>query len=132
MNLGKEFAAAGPGCAVANGLLNSFETTKVKLQLHNQSKPVYETPTTRGVMMQIAREEGIIRGLMTPGLSASLTRSMLYGSYRVGLYSTTKEWLSGDGRDSLSHRMLSGMFTGGVGSMISCPLDVVPELQAPR
>ena len=31
----KEFAAAGPGCAAANGLLNGLETTKVKLQLHN-------------------------------------------------------------------------------------------------
>ena len=31
MGLAKEFAAAGPGCAAANGLLNGFETTKVKL-----------------------------------------------------------------------------------------------------
>ena len=125
MSLAREFAAAGPGCALANGLLNCFETTKVKLQIHDITKPVYHTPTTRGVMMQIAHEEGIVRGLMTPGLSASLTRSMLYGSYRVGLYSTTKEWLSGDGKDNLHTRLLSGMFTGGLGSMISCPLDVV-------
>ena len=126
MSLLKEFCAAGPGCAIANGLLNCFETTKVKLQLHNHAKPVYDMPTTRGVMMQIAREEGIVRGLLTPGLSASLTRSMLYGSYRVGLYSTTKEWLGGSGKeDNLTHRMLSGCLTGGLGSMLSCPLDVV-------
>ena len=125
MTLVKEFAAAGSGCAIADGMLNCFETTKVKLQLHNHAKPVYDTLTTRGVMMQIAREEGIVRGLMTPGLTASLTRSMLYGSYRVGLYSTTKQWLSGSGKDNLTNRMISGMFTGGLGSMLSCPLDVV-------
>ena len=125
LGLVKEFAAAGPGCAAANGLLNGFETTKVKLQLHNSASPVYTVPTTRGVMTQIAREEGVVRGLMTPGLTASLTRSMLYGAYRVGLYSSCRQWLSGDGDPTLAHRMLSGMFTGGLGSMLSCPLDVV-------
>ena len=125
MTVAKEMFAAGPGCAAANGLLNSFETTKVKLQLHNAAKPVYNVPTTRGVLMQIAKEEGIVRGLMTPGLSASLTRSMLYGGYRVGLYSTAKEHLAGDGDPTLGDRMLSGMFTGGLGAVLSCPLDVV-------
>eukprot|EP00429_Kryptoperidinium_foliaceum_P010418 CAMPEP_0176002048 /NCGR_PEP_ID=MMETSP0120_2-20121206/444_1 /TAXON_ID=160619 /ORGANISM="Kryptoperidinium foliaceum, Strain CCMP 1326" /LENGTH=289 /DNA_ID=CAMNT_0017334621 /DNA_START=149 /DNA_END=1018 /DNA_ORIENTATION=- len=119
--------AAGPGCAVANGLLNAFETTKVKLQLHNPTKPVYSTPTTTGVMTQIIREEGVVRGLITPGLSASLTRSMLYGAYRVGLYSSMRDFLSGDGTSEpqLHHRMASGMFTGGLGAMLTCPLDVV-------
>jgi len=127
MSVAKEMLAAGPGCAVANGMLNAFETTKVKLQLHNPTRPVYTTPTTAGVMTQIIREEGLIRGLLTPGLSASLTRSMLYGAYRVGLYSTTRDYLSGgDGSGpKLYHRIASGMFTGGLGAMLTCPLDVV-------
>ncbi|KAL7475516.1 hypothetical protein ACHAW6_001426 [Cyclotella cf. meneghiniana] len=126
MSVVKEFLAAGPGCAIANGLLNCFEITKVKLQLLDTAKPVYRTPTTRGIMLQIAREEGIVRGLLSPGLSASLTRSMLYGAYRVGLYSTIRARLSeGHGDPTLMHRLLSGMFTGGLGSILSCPLDVV-------
>ncbi|KAL3769836.1 hypothetical protein ACHAWO_011326 [Cyclotella atomus] len=137
MNLLKEMTAAGPGCAIANGLLNCFETTKVKLQLHNPSSPVYTVPTTRGVMTQIAQEEGIVRGLLTPGLSASLTRSVLYGAYRVGLYSSVRSALSGlngDDDDNIgtdstnitfTTRLLSGMITGGIGSLLSCPLDVV-------
>lgn len=126
MSIVKEMAAAGPGCAVANGLLNAFETTKVKLQLHNPTRPVYATPTTAGVMAQIIREEGLVRGLLTPGLSASLTRSMLYGAYRVGLYSSTRDFLSGgDEGPKLHHRIASGMFTGGLGAMLTCPLDVV-------
>ena len=128
----KEMIAAGPGCAVANGLLNAFETTKVKLQLHNPTRPVYTTPTPTGVMTQIIREEGLVRGLLTPGLSASLTRSMVYGSYRVGLYSAMRDYLSGGGRHHTGeqtpqwhHRLASGMFTGGLGAMLTCPLDVV-------
>jgi hypothetical protein len=128
MSVLKEMTAAGPGCAIANGLLNSLELTKVKLQLHDKSNPVYHRPTTRGIMLQIAREEGILHGLLTPGLSASLTRSVLYGSYRVGLYSFVRSKLSSGSNEvepSPYHRLLSGMITGGIGSMISCPLDVV-------
>jgi hypothetical protein len=126
MSVAREMFAAGPGCAVANGMLNGFETTKVKLQLHNQATPVYHNPTTTGVMRQIIQEEGAVRGLLMPGLSASLTRSMLYGAYRVGLYSTTRDWLaSSNGSPQLIHRIGSGMFTGGLGAMLTCPLDVV-------
>jgi hypothetical protein len=136
MSVAREMLAAGPGCALANGLLNGLETTKVKLQLHNPAQPVYKNPTTLGVMVQITQEEGLVRGLLTPGLSASLTRSMVYGAYRVGLYSTTRDWLASSSSSSssennqnetpqLRHRMASGMVTGGLGAMLTCPLDVV-------
>jgi hypothetical protein len=131
MSVAREMFAAGPGCAVANGVLNGLETTKVKMQLHNHSNPVYHNLTTTGVMHQIIKEEGLIRGLLLPGLSASLTRSMLYGAYRVGLYSTTRDWLasrrgmSRNTEPTLANRIESGMFTGGLGAILTCPLDVV-------
>ena len=124
MSVAREMFAAGPGCAVANGLLNGFETTKVKMQLHNKANPVYHNLTTAGVMRQIIREEGLVRGLLMPGLSASLTRSMLYGAYRVGLYSTTRDYLASN-NPTLVDRILSGMFTGALGAVLTCPLDVV-------
>ena len=87
-------------------------------------------------MTQIIQEEGLVRGLLTPGLSASLTRSMLYGAYRVGLYATTRDWLAksnsnhgdrnhNDGAPHIQHRILSGMMTGGLGAMLTCPLDAI-------
>jgi len=191
----KEMLAAGPGCAIANGLLNGFETTKVKLQLNNSTQQrhqhphlplhqihlhqyssssramnnvattaafqhprnlhvhavarlvpittgggtaavasaVYPNATMTGVMSQIAREEGIICGLLTPGLSASVTRSLLYGAYRVGLYPTVRDSVgrsmgnthTSNASSLIQQRILSGMITGGLGSMISCPLDVI-------
>ena len=129
MSVAREMIAAGPGCALANGLLNGFETTKVKLQLHNSqvSNPIYgHKPTPTTVMKQIIKEDGLLRGLLTPGLSASLTRSMVYGAYRVGLYATARDYLTpANGQPTLQHRMASGMFTGGIGAMLTCPLDVV-------
>jgi Mitochondrial carrier protein len=140
----REMMAAGPACAIANGVLNSFETTKVKLQLYNNSTSIstsssrsiaiYRNPTPWGVMTQIAAEEGIVRGLMLPGLGASLTRSCLYGAYRVGLYSTIRDAVvrsDAHQEPTLRDRITSGMITGGIGSMISCPLDVIrTRLQA--
>mmetsp|Transcript_46649 Transcript_46649/g.113674 ORF Transcript_46649/g.113674 Transcript_46649/m.113674 type:complete len:316 (-) Transcript_46649:1984-2931(-) len=139
----REMLAAGPGCAVANGLLNSFETTKVKLQLldpHTMPR-IYRQPTMRGVMNQIIKEEGFVAGLVTPGLSASLVRSMVYGGYRVGLYSSIRDHLvqmssstsptsspsstTGTSSSTIGLRLTSGMVTGAIGSFITCPLDVV-------
>lgn len=142
----REMMASGPACAIANGVLNSFETTKVKLQLYNNKNTstnlishhanniaIYRNPTPWGVMTQIAAEEGIVRGLMIPGLGASLTRSCVYGAYRVGLYSTIRDTVRSDPNKepTLRDRIASGMVTGGIGSMISCPLDVIrTRLQA--
>lgn len=61
---------------------------------------------------------------------------MLYGAYRVGLYPTVRDSvgrLSGNRNNDtqtthsslIRQRLLSGMVTGGLGSMVSCPLDVV-------
>ena len=124
MSVAREMVAAGPGCAVANGLLNGLETTKVKMQLHNKANPVYHNLTTAGVMRQIIKEEGVVRGLLMPGLSASLTRSMIYGAYRVGLYSTARDNLASN-NPTLVDRILSGMFTGALGAVLTCPLDVI-------
>jgi len=56
--------AAGPGCALANGVLNAFETTKVKLQLQDSTRPVYRCSTMMGVMQQVVREEGLVSFLL--------------------------------------------------------------------
>jgi len=120
-SLYKEMASAGSGCAIANGMLNGFETTKVKLQLHTHG--VYRTPTMLGVMRQIGAEEGIVRGLLTPGLTASLVRSTLYGAYRVGLYPTIRDAVASGATPTLGERIASGMLTGALGSALSCPLD---------
>lgn len=134
--VGLEMIAGGLGCAFSNGSLNFFETTKVKLQLHNSARPVYREATMLGVLSQIIKEEGFVTGLMLPGLSASLIRSMIYGSYRVGLYPTIRDWISsrnGNGNNNnnqptkptIKDRMISGSITGAFGSALSCPLDCI-------
>ena len=126
--------AGGLACAVANGSLHPLETTKVKLQLQDLhvATRTCPAPTTRGMVRQIVREDGLARGLLLPGLSASLVRSFVSGGGRIGLYPTVRNWVSSGAREpTLRDRMISGTLTGGIGSAASCPLDCVrTRLQA--
>lgn len=140
-SIAKEMAAAGLACTLANGALHGLETTKVKLQLQDPTRPAYNATSPWVVVQQIVRQEGVWNGLVKPGLTTSLTRSTLYGSFRVGLYPQVRDtvvWLSDRTSTSAEqrgptvfHRLASGMLTGGIGSLLSCPLDVVrTRLQA--
>ena len=121
--LGREMLAAGLGCAIADGALNGLEVTKVKMQLDvSQCYP----KSTVGTIRQCVAEDGAVSGLMLPGLSATFLRAMTYVAFRVGTYPTVRDAVcGGDGGATLANRVLAGAITGGVGSMIFCPIDVV-------
>ncbi len=58
---------------------------------------------------KIAREEGIYRGLVVPGMSAALLRETAYSSIRFGLYSRMKLIISGENRDpTIFQKMAAG------------------------
>jgi len=122
--LGREMLAAGLGCAIADGSLNGLEVTKVKMQL-DSGTPSYYPKTMTGTIRQCVAEDGAWRGLMAPGLTATYLRAMTYVAFRVGTYPTVRDAVSGGGGPTLQSRVLSGAITGGVGSVIFCPIDVV-------
>ena len=122
--LGREMLAAGAGCAIADGLLNGLEVTKVKMQL-DSGTPSYYPKTMTGTIRQCIAEDGAVAGLMAPGLAATFLRAMTYVAFRVGTYPTVRDAVSGDSSPTLRSRVLSGAITGGVGSVVFCPIDVV-------
>lgn len=122
--LGREILAAGLGCAIADGSLNGLEVTKVKMQL-DTATPSYYPKSMTGTIRQCIAEDGAVAGLMMPGLMATFLRAMTYVAFRVGTYPTVRDVVSAENRPTLSDRVLSGAITGGVGSMIFCPIDVV-------
>ena len=121
----KEVLAAGGGCAVADGLLNPLETMKVKLQLQPESPRIYDGML--GGLSKAVAEDGLLQGLWLPGLAATFIRSFTYVGFRIGLYPTVKKAVQAksDGRDTLAVKILSGCFTGAIGSALFCPVDVV-------
>mmetsp|Transcript_106092 Transcript_106092/g.242897 ORF Transcript_106092/g.242897 Transcript_106092/m.242897 type:complete len:297 (+) Transcript_106092:1-891(+) len=121
---GREILAAGIGCAVADSALNPLEVTKIKLQLQVVGHPVYQTGMF-SCMRQCAVEDGVLRGLYMPGLTATLIRAMTYTAFRVGAYPTVRDRVAPGDPDSLPTKLLSGAATGGMASAVFCPVDMV-------
>ena len=122
----KECLAAGVGCAVADGALNFLEVTKVKLQLQCSTSPIYSPPTMRRVITQSAAEDGFWRGLAEPGLAATTLRAMTYVAFRIGMYSSVRDRIVGTTEaPTVRDQLLAGAITGGIGSALFAPVDVV-------
>ena len=120
----RECIAAGVGCSIADGSLNALEVTKIKLQLDCMDNPYYgQSP--RALMRQVVAEDGVWRGLMEPGLSATILRSCTYVAFRIGLYSTVRDVITEGRPATFSDQLLAGAVTGGIGSALFCPIDVV-------
>ena len=58
---------------------------------------------------KIAVEEGVLRGLVVPGMTAALLRETAYSSIRFGLYSRVKVLISGEKKDpTILQKMAAG------------------------
>lgn len=125
--LARVFLAAGISAATATAVVNPMELIKTRMQ-------TIEGKNTR--MLQVAadivKKEGGVHKLWTIGLGVSFTRSLLYSSFRMGLYDPIKDSLAGllndDGDSkqlSLGMKAFAGLISGAVGSALMNPLDVV-------
>ena len=77
-----EMASGGLGMATASVLLNPLDVIKVRMQF----SPTMYTGMIDCGQQSILKSGGFFRGLWFPGLSATLLRDVLNGSFRVGLY----------------------------------------------
>lgn len=120
----RECIAAGVGCSIADGSLNALEVTKVKLQLDSIKSPIYPRYPP-SLIRQVVAEDGMWRGLMEPGLGATILRGCTYVAFRIGLYSSVRDAITRGRPTTFSDQLLAGAVTGGLGSMLFCPIDVV-------
>lgn len=112
------------GCAgVANGLstalLNPSDVVKLRLQSPGGAA-LYSG--VGDCARKISAEQGIA-SLWTTALAATLLREALYSTTRMGLYPYIKQVLGVD--NGLGGKIIAGAVTGGIGSIISNPIDVV-------
>ena len=128
--VGRELVASGLGCVIADGSLNCLEVAKVKLQLQDVKRPLY-SPASLGQCFKVTlADDGLYRGLLEPGLGATVLRSMTYASFRVGMYSTIRDNVTilnsgGVAPPSLADRMLAGALSGSFATALFAPVDVV-------
>lgn len=125
------FVLAGLANTTACAATNPVDVVKTRLQLDNElssRKDIFRDRYYRGFFRggaQIVRDEGV-RGLYK-GLCASMIREASYSSIRMGAYEPVKRALGATDRryTALWIKVCAGAMSGGVGSIIATPADVV-------
>ena len=113
----KEMLSGGFGMSVASVILNPLDVIKVRIQLAPDS---YDGMIDCG-RRSIQRGGGFVRGLCLPGLSATVLRDLLNGSFRVGLYKEIERNLFPVGSEVplLVRKMVTGIVVGSTAGVWS-------------
>lgn len=126
----REWGAAGLGCALADTVFNPLEVLKTRRQAVGNEGGAGANSGVAELARAAVREKGVVRGLWEPGLAATWARGMSYTGFRIGMYPKVRDALPGD---SLGGRLAAGALTGGVGSAVFAPIDLVRiRQQGPR
>ncbi|KAJ0265012.1 Mitochondrial substrate carrier family protein [Hirschfeldia incana] len=118
------FGTSGVSVALATGVTHPLDVLKVRLQMQHvgQRGPLIGMT---GIFLQLMKKEGP-RSLYL-GLTPALTRSVLYGGLRLGLYEPTKfcfDWALGSSTNVLV-KIASGAFAGAFATALTNPVEVV-------
>lgn len=123
-SIGSKLIAGGVSCTIMSFILNPMDLTKVRLQTQHV-KTLDFLKSFVGCMKGIVQKEGI-QTLWTRGLTASMLRESSYSSIRLGLYDPIRDSLYNKGQPiPLSIKILSGFISGGIGSVLVTPTDVI-------
>merc|ERR1719215_1661854 len=85
----REMAAASCAMTATSMVFNPFDTVKTKLQTQNQLSADASKRIYTGALHCVKRvcvEDGLVRGLWLPGLTASIMRDIVNGGIRMGGY----------------------------------------------
>jgi hypothetical protein len=114
-------------------VVNIICSTQIRIQTSIAAsgfeKAMYSTP--RQTISKIVAEEGVFAwwgGLIMPGMSATVMRELSYGCLRFSLYGPAKKLIVGKehkGDAGLGVKISSGAISGGIGSFLANPTDVV-------
>lgn len=124
---------AGISCAMSSTLLNPIDVTKIRMQ-NERKKSMRRYKGLGSGLLLIFKQEGL--GGLCKGIPPSILREMSYSSLRIGAYEPIRALIANtfSPKDSppidLKHtspwiKFLSALITGGVGSALANPLDLV-------
>jgi len=115
----RDVIAGGVATTIVSACLNPIDVIKTRRQVGLQRSGSAEA-------LAAFRAEGAWRGLWRPGLSASITRELLYSGCCKGLYPNAREMVTPAGQEpGLQHRALAAALTGFGGSICASGPDVV-------
>ncbi|XP_022728210.1 mitochondrial substrate carrier family protein ucpB-like isoform X1 [Durio zibethinus] len=117
------FGTSGISVAVATGLTHPLDVLKVRLQMQlvGQRGPLIGMGP---LFVQVWNNEG--PKSLYLGLTPALTRSLLYGGLRLGLYEPSKsacDWAFGC--NNIFTKIASGAFAGAISTALTNPVEVL-------
>jgi len=128
------YSLAGLGSGVTEAILvNPFEVVKVKMQSCRAHQS--HSPSTTAVAKQIIRTEGLFRGILCKGLTATMGRNGFFNMWYFGFYNSVKDVVPSpqDPTLDLLRRLTIGFFAGTFASMFNIPFDVAKSrIQGPQ
>ncbi|KAL1085469.1 hypothetical protein V6Z11_D08G052500 [Gossypium hirsutum] len=115
------FGTSGISVAVATGLTHPLDVLKVRLQMQlvGQRGPLIGMGP---LFVQVMKNEG--PKSLYLGLTPALTRSLLYGGLRLGLYEPSKyacDWAFGS--NNILFKIASGAFAGAISTALTNPVE---------
>ncbi|KAL8151394.1 hypothetical protein V2J09_021202 [Rumex salicifolius] len=117
------FGTSAVSVATATGVTHPLDVLKVRLQMQliGQRGPLSGLGK---VFTQMLQKEGPRSFYL--GLGPALTRSVLYGGLRLGLYEPTKYvWEIGCGSNNILLKLASGAFAGCFATALTNPVEVL-------
>lgn len=115
----ESMALGGTAASFAVNFTHPIETVKTRMQVSN----VGLGPTISG----IAQKEGVTA--FWKGLPFAFGRELSYTSIKLGAYAPVRDALGAGGKDAPIYlKFLAGAITGGVGSIVGNPFDVMKTL----
>ncbi|KAM7277002.1 hypothetical protein ACFE04_018868 [Oxalis oulophora] len=122
-NVFYHFGTSGLSVAVATAITHPLDLLKVRLQMQlvGHKGPLIGMAQ---LFLQVVKNEGP-RNLYL-GLTPALTRSLLYGGLRLGLYDPTKQACDRlFGSTNMLVKIASGAFSGATATALTNPVEVI-------
>ena len=124
----RRLSCAGASAAIAAAVTNPIEIIRVRFQLEPQAT---RPPSVFTFARSIVRDEGLVRGLMQPGVAAWMAAMGVAFSCRMALYEPLRETIEAavGGGPTPATASFAGLATGALTNAAACPFFNVKALQ---
>jgi solute carrier family 25 oxoglutarate transporter 11 len=118
------FGTAGIGGIVGWCVVHPFNTVSVRMSLASSSSAAATTSPIpfRTYLYRSIKNDGIIS--LYSGLSAGILRQVFYSTSRFGLFELFRDEVAKYRPIDFTSRLVTGIVSGGIAAMISCPAEV--------